>query len=468
MEAAERRRAEATPRWQELQQQREKVASLESDLRLAEHRVNAAREAFNHLDRELVAANEAKGRLEVLQQQLAPIAALRSERQRLDELAGLYAKRQVAQAQLEETRASLQTVRTRAAKLPPADAIEATRTGLLELTARLDDLNESYKERRSTWDRDLQDARTKREALRDQYRDLKEQLDRITQAGPEGACPTCARPLGAEYDNVIGVLDRQMQEVLFNGNYYKSRIDQLAAEPVELRDLEQQREAAEKALADATAQLGRLQAQAQEGPALRLELARLEARAAELEPQAGQGPASYDPNQHADVRRQLTQLEPVALQAELLRAVAERGELLVADAETAERALSEREAEVRAVREKLAAMGYSDAAFKFAQTDWEAAERERREAELGIVRSQAERRAAEEAVQAVARRREERGEAGGGGQAGGARSRALQRARPGFHRTPHRPEPAAASGPFRDRQRLCSRPDRGPLRRAGS
>ena len=409
LEAAERRRAEATPRWQELQQQREKVASLESDLRLAEHRVNAAREAFNHLDRELVAANEAKGRLEVLQQQLAPIAVLRSERQRLDELAGLYAKRQVAQAQLEETRASLQTVRTRSAKLPPADAIEATRTGLLELTARLDDLNESYKERRSTWDRDLQDARTKREALRDQYRDLREQLDRITQAGPEGACPTCARPLGAEYDNVIGVLDRQMQEVLFNGNYYKSRIDQLAAEPVELRDLEQQREAAEKALADATAQLGRLQAQAQEGPALRLELTRLEARAAELEPQAGQGPASYDPNQHADVRRQLTQLEPVALQAELLRAVAERGELLVADAETAERALSEREAEVRAVREKLTAMGYSDAAFKFAQTDWEAAERERREAELGIVRSQAERRAAEEAVQAVARRREERG-----------------------------------------------------------
>ena len=118
LERAEANRAAAEPRWQEMQQLRERVATLESDLRLAEHRVDAAREAFNQLDRDLVAANEAKGKLEALRPQLAPLEALRAERQRLDELAGLYAKRQIAQAQLEETRAALQTVRTRAARLP--------------------------------------------------------------------------------------------------------------------------------------------------------------------------------------------------------------------------------------------------------------------------------------------------------------------------------------------------------------
>jgi exonuclease SbcC len=61
------------------------------------------------------------------------------------------------------------------------------------------------------------------------------------------------------------------------------------------------------------------------------------------------------------------------------------------------------------VRDRLTELGYSQAAFEFARTEWEGAERDRREAEIGIVRARAERQAAEEGVQGVARRREERG-----------------------------------------------------------
>ncbi len=408
LEAAERRREESGPRWQELQSQKERVATLDADLRLAEHRVQAAREAFSSLDRQLVAANEARGRLDGLRTQLEPIAQLRLERQRLDEQAGLFAKRQVAQAQLEEARMGLQAARSRAAKLPPADAIEQARTRITELRSRLEGVDEARQERRSGWDRDLQDAKTKLVALRDQYKDLKEQLDRITKAGADGACPTCARPLGAEYENVIGILDRQLEDVKFNGNYFKSRVEQLQVEPLELRDFERQREEAEKLLTEATGQLGRLQAQAQEGPALRAEQLRLEARIAELELTAAQGPRDYDPNRHAEVRRMLTELDPLALQAERLKAAAERAEALVGEAEQAERALTEREAQVAALRDQLALLGYSEAAFLSAREAWEAADRARREAEMTIVRARAECQSAEEGVQAVARRREER------------------------------------------------------------
>jgi DNA repair protein SbcC/Rad50 len=407
-EQAEAKRAIAEPQWLTMQQLRERVGSLESDLRLAEHRVSAAREAFNQFDRELVAANVAKGKLEALQSRLAPLEALRAERHRLDELAGLYAKRQIAQAQLEETRASLQTVRTRAAKLPPADGVEQARLEVASRQGQVEAVDESCKERRSAWDRDLQDARTKRETLRDQYRDLKEQLDRITQAGSEGACPTCARPLGAEYNNVLGMLDRQIQEVLFNGNYFKARIDQLASEPAELRDLERLRAEAERALAEAVGQLGRLLAQAQEGPALRAEQERLEARASELEKQAQEGPSNYDPNRHGEVRRLVADLDPLALEAERLRVAAERAEKLVQDAEAAERALSQHEGEVRAVRDQLAALGFREEAFHSSREGWESAERARREAELAVVRAHAEHQAAEEAMNVVTRRREER------------------------------------------------------------
>ncbi len=408
LEAAERRQAESGPHWQELQKQKERVAALDGDLRLSEHRVQAAREAFSTLDRELVAANEARGKLESLKAQLAPLEALRLERQRLDEQAGLFAKRQVAQAQLDEARMGLQAVHGRAAKLPPADAIEQARAVITEHRTRLEALDESRQERRSGWDRDLQDAKTKLVALRDQYKDLKEQLDRITTAGADGACPTCARPLGAEYENVVGILDRQLEDVKFNGNYFKSRVEQLQIEPAELREFERQREATEKLLADASGQLGRLQAQAQEGPALRAEQLRLEARIAELELAAAQGPRDYDPNRHAEVRRLLAELDPLALQAERLRSAAERAEMLVAEAEQAERTLSEREAQVKSLQGQLAELGYSEAAFLSAREAWEAAERARREAEMTIVRAGAERQAAAEGVVAVSRRKDER------------------------------------------------------------
>ncbi|HXW96297.1 MAG TPA: SMC family ATPase, partial [Gemmatimonadales bacterium] len=388
--------------------QREAVAALEGELRLAEHRVITAREAFAQLDRELVTANEARTRLDALGGQLAPLEALRAERQRLDELAGQYAKRQVAQAQLEESRAAAQTIRTRVARLPAADALEQARATLTDLQGRVVAIAETYQEKRSNWDRDLQDARTKRETLRDQYRDLKDQLEQITRAGPDGTCPTCARPLGREYDHVLGVLERQLQDVLFNGNYYKSRIDQLVTEPAELRELERQRDTVERALAEATGQLGRLQAQAQEAPTLQAELLRIEARATELERQAAEGPANYDPNRHSEIRRLLADLDPLALQAERLRGQAERAEHLITEAEGAERTLSARETEARAVREQLAALGYSETAFVSAREAWEAAERERRDAELAIVVAQAERRAAEEGMAAAQRRREER------------------------------------------------------------
>ena len=72
--------------------------------------------------------------------------------------------------------------------------------------------------RRTAWVRDKQDAETQRKNLLAQYEDLREQRFRLEKAGAEGDCPTCRRPLGSEYEHVVGVLGRQMEEVRFQGN----------------------------------------------------------------------------------------------------------------------------------------------------------------------------------------------------------------------------------------------------------
>src|SRR2546421_7215444 len=56
----------------------------------------------------------------------------------------------------------------------------------------------------AAWVREKEYATTRRADLLKQYDEVKEQRDKIEQLGPEGTCPTCRRPLGAEYAEVLG------------------------------------------------------------------------------------------------------------------------------------------------------------------------------------------------------------------------------------------------------------------------
>src|SRR2546428_455301 len=86
-------------------------------------------------------------------------------------------------------------------------------------------------EQRAAWVREKESATTRRADLLKQYDEVKEQRDKIEQLGPEGTCPTCRRPLGAEYAEVLGVLDRQMQAIVDDGKYFRQRLEQLAQPP---------------------------------------------------------------------------------------------------------------------------------------------------------------------------------------------------------------------------------------------
>ncbi|MEO8031746.1 MAG: SMC family ATPase [Gemmatimonadota bacterium] len=405
-----RMRAEAEPQWIRQQQLQERVQVVEGDLRLADHKVQAARERFQGLDRRLVEANEARNRLEPLALRLVPLPALRVEREALDRLAEANAEFQARQGQLEELRRALGLVPARLAALPSAEQLQTARDQQRALAEQLAAASTLAEERRTSWVRDLQDAKSRRENLLDQYKELKEQHQRIEDAGAVGVCPTCARPLGEEFDSVLGLLERQLQEVLFNGQYFKKRIEQLEAEPADLTSAQDERARLERSAREAAAQTGRLEALAQQAPALQEEERKLRARIAELEPTASAQAGHYDPARHREVRMLVEELEPIALQAERLRAAAELGATLVKDAESAERDLSVLEAQVKSYQALLAELGYSEAAFIAAREAFQAVERDQRTAEMALARADIERKSAEETAKSVTARREERAE----------------------------------------------------------
>jgi exonuclease SbcC len=401
---------EARPEWERVQAVRETALTLEAELRVADHRGAAAVERAERLGREAAAAAAAARKLEAVSERLAPLPGLRETLAALERAAERHAARRGLLVQLDDVRRHLASVEDRVARLPSHEQLDAARDRINDVRASLAGVTLDSENLRTAWVRNAQDAKTKRQGLLDQYQELKEQRQRIVKAGPEGDCPTCARPLGAEYEKVLGVLDRQMEDVIANGNFYKQRIEQLQLEPRELDDADRRRLALEQELSEVTGEGGRLEALAHERAPLAEERERLLGRVREVEAALAAAPAEYDEWRHRAVLAEIRALEPLALEAERLGVVAGRSGAVAAELEPVAAERADALAAAEALRRRLAELGYSEQAYRAARDAEASAERHRREAELILVRARGESAAAEEAVQAAARRRAERTE----------------------------------------------------------
>jgi exonuclease SbcC len=409
-ETAEKKLAEIRPQWERLQQLRETALALATELRVADQQAAAAAQQIARMEQETLELNAAREQLDELARQLSPLPTLREEAMVLEREAESDASRRGYRAQLVEVQSHLSSIEDRVSQLPSRQAIETATERVSEARAALTAATLEAEEQRTVWVRDAQDAKTKRQGLLEQYQDLKEQRQRIVNAGVDGVCPTCARPLGAEFAKVLELLDRQVEEVRSNGNFYKQRIEQLQQEPASLTDVEHRRLELEHELSQATGELGRLTAQAHDAGPLREEQNRLVLRVGELQSLLDQLSGSYDPDRHQAVLRETRALEPLALQAERFRAVVERTEEVATELETARAVGSEIGVRIEDLRSRAAGLGYSEAAYHQFRNAEATAERARQEAELALVRARAESASAQEAVEAVARRRAERAE----------------------------------------------------------
>jgi exonuclease SbcC len=410
LKAAERTLEKVRPRRERLQQLRESALALEAEIRIAEHQMAAVRERAERLEQDVAAAAGAAQQLKELEKRLARLPALCQESEQLERQAEAYATRQGLLARLSDLRTHLASVNERRERVPAAEMLEAARNRVGDLRATLTTVTLDSETARTTWVRDAQDARTKRQGLLDNYQELKEQRERLVKAGPKGDCPTCNRPLGAEYQKVLELLDRQLEEVKSNGNYYKQRIEQLQQEPADLDEIERRRVTLEGELSGATAELGRLEAQLQEGATLAGERDSLASRTGEVEAALALVVGSYDEKRHRVVVAEIKTLEPLSLQAERLRVLADRSEALVAERAAAGQEMKRAASVTSELRSRLAGLKYSEAAHQAAREAEQGAEQARREAEVSLARARAESAAAAEAVQAVVRRRAERAE----------------------------------------------------------
>lgn len=401
--------AEEEPRWQQWVERRERTLSLHGDLRVAEQGVVVARQEFQRLDKELAEALAAREELRMLDAEVAPISKLKAELVKLDRLHREDAARREEQAKLTELTRNLNVLDRRIAELADAEAALArATTDAGAMAVKLDAAEKLVEEQQAAWVRDKEAAGTRRAALLKQFEDVKKHRDDIERLGPEGQCPTCRRPLGAEHAAVLTELEEQLELIVEDGKWLKQRIEQLAEPPPGITQAESARDALREAARQASEREGNLQAQAAERARAKKERAGLAKRTEEIERRVAARDAGYDAARHNAVRSELARLEPVALAAAALSARADRAEALVSEAELAEKSLSAREEHVRQLADAVKAEGFSEPKFQAARERHDRAAHALRAAELAVAETRGELVAAESAVRETERRAAER------------------------------------------------------------
>lgn len=362
------------PRWTDAQRQRDEAQRLEGDVRVAQSELQGLQRNTERLTAELQHVSAARDALLPLAAQLAPFHELGNDLSRMRELAAHDGRRQARMEQEHVLGAELVKLRERRAEVQESPAMEEKVTGELEALRRVHEESQGKLElRRTEWVRDRQEAETRRNALRAQYTELRDQRDKLVSLGDEGTCPTCQRPLGDHYRQVLDLLDNQLETVSADGSYFKSRLEQLEAMPDDVAALDERRRKLQLEVGALERRLLRVQMSVQSLEQLGREIVAKEQRHDTLVKELGDIPGGYDRARHTALEQEFERLAALNTQANRLNIQVEREPALRREHESVARGMASLTARLDELSRRRTALALSEEEFALLRDEHTAA-----------------------------------------------------------------------------------------------
>jgi len=396
--------ADVAPRWADVQTSRERHRELTHAVETADHDRESVTRDVERIGGEIETSRTADRELGGLREQLAELPAVREQSERLAELARLEERRRALAEQLAELQDQVQRAAERLTRVEQAPTlVERYGADLARLRAEQQAVRDELDAAKTAWLRDRQDAETKLLGFRERGQELKEQIRGIRELGPAGICPTCGRPVGNDFERLLGELEEQWTSIVQDGKWWKSRREQLDPKPEPVTTLEAGL-AELSAVVDETARKhARCESAVNELRALQDEQTKREARERALRAELDALPTGYDAALHRDAERRLRALQAVEKQAARLEESAGRRPALEEQMEKARARQAEVAERRRLAEEERRALGFSEDRFARLHEEHERASELQRRAELRVVELQGQVRSAEQALQTAER-----------------------------------------------------------------
>jgi exonuclease SbcC len=377
------------PRWEMAQRQREQSAQLLTQITVAEEKEAALHRDADRIIRELEGVQAARSELDTLRESVEPLFALNVELQALNTLYREEGRRktliETESALLEE----ISRLQDRHSKIERAPAIEEEATLELEKKrTELEDAQGLLEARRTEWVRDRQEAQTKREALRQQYSELKHQRDRVVAVGEDGECPTCSRPLGGSLHTVVEHLDELMETVNVDGNYYKARVEQLEHMPEDVQQLDEKRRLLMQEVGTLERRLAKVQLAVQELGTIVRDIAAKQQRLVQIQRDISRIPPGYDPVRHSEVIAEVDRLTPMEAEAARFQAMLEREPQLRLEQTRIAQEIMRVQSTLGTIRTRRAQIAFAEKDFNKLKLEYDRVRVELQESKVAAARAQ--------------------------------------------------------------------------------
>ena len=393
---------EVNPRWDAMQRDRDAMQALVAEIRVVEGERSAIEREASRIDRELGEAASAREELDRAQQELAPFATLQTELKELERSSNEESRRRTLSETARALEEEVGRLRERRAKVETAPAIEIdVAENLKRSRVELEQTLRQFENAQTDWVRDKQEAETKRQSLRDQLRDVQAQRDQIVELGENGTCPICARPLETHFRTVLDVLDTQIETITVDGKYFRARIEQLAAMPPEVKELDDRRRTIFETVGTLERQSARAQADVKELATLTRDIAAKDERLAGVARELATIAVAYDAVRHAEVRQLIERLTPLAARAAKLAAQLEREARLIEERAAVRHRSTVVDARLHDLAVRRDQMTFSEQAFADLRERYEQVAAELRSAELAAVAANSDHTAARVALDAA-------------------------------------------------------------------
>ncbi len=397
------------PAWQQMVERREMALTRANERRVVQRDVGEAARAFERLSNALAEATAATSKVQELASDLARIPALSQELESLERQAQQVGRRRSLRGQLNEVKSQRKRLEEELARMRGVDeALVEARRMLTESRTELENLESAEERARTDWIRDKQDAETKRQSLRDEYRELSGHRAGIVEAGPDGQCPTCTRPLGSEYETVLDGLAKQLEEIEIKGKFYTQRVAQLEREPAEVVEAATRTQEGVKLVEKQVEAVARAENRVRERTDGEAELRGLGERIKLMERELVGLADRYDADRHEEVRAERRGLDPVVTLATQLQLKAEQRDRLNAEATEAKHTLASLTDRLQALDAAITDAGFSETDYDAMRIRYETVEAAVRKAELVLATAVGDVKAAEVALAQATKRIEER------------------------------------------------------------
>jgi DNA repair protein SbcC/Rad50 len=388
-----------TPKWERAQHDREKAQALLSEITADERDAGSLERNLERVGAELATMADSRVELATLQTIIESLPDLRDEMGVLDELYREDGRRKALVEGEAVLRDEIDKLNARHATIERAPAQEEEVTLELEKKrAELEEAQGTLEAKRTEWVRDRQDAETKLTDLRRQWADVKEQRERVISLGPDAACPTCSRTLGESLHTVVEHLTETSETLRIDGLYYKTRFDQLAEMPAEVRALDERRRTLTAEAGALERKLARVQLAVHELTGVVREITAKQRRVEQMRRDIAILSKGFDAARFDFVRAEIARLSPLEAKGARLIALAEREPQLIEERDQYVKSLDKLRSLLGTLRVRHKQMTSAAADYELIRKSYEKCAAEARAAEVDLHKTRSDLAGAREAL----------------------------------------------------------------------